>query len=131
MPGDLVHVEIVAKDGDRARKFYGDLLGWKFGDSQMTEMDYCMTENSKPVVAVYTDKEPKGPIVYFAVDDIDKAIATARKNGGTAEEKQPIPGQGWFTSCVDTEGNTFKLFQEDHAVAMPEQTAATGGAADR
>ena len=131
MPGDLVHVEIVATDGERARRFYRDLLGWKFGDSAMAEMDYCMTENSKPVVAVYTDKEPKGPIVYFSVDDIDAAIATARKNGGKADEKQPIPGQGWFTTCVDTEGNTFSLFQEDHAVTMPEPAGATGSAAQR
>jgi predicted enzyme related to lactoylglutathione lyase len=128
MPGDLVHVEIVAKDGEKARKFYSSLLGWKFGESGMPGMDYCMTENSKPVVAVYTDKEPKGPIVYFAVDDIDKAIATARKNGGKAEAKIPIPGQGWFSSCVDPDGNEFCVFQEDHAVTMPEQPAVTGGA---
>lgn len=128
MPGDLVHVEIVAKDGERARKFYSTLLGWKFGDSAMPEMDYMMTTNSKPVVAVYTDKEPKGPIVYFDVPDIDKAIATARKSGGKAEEKQPIPGQGYFATIVDTEGNTFSIFQEDHSVQMPQEPAVTGGA---
>ena len=128
MPGDLVHVEIVAKDGEKARTFYSTLLGWKFGESGMPGMDYCMTENSKPIVAVYTDTEPKGPIVYFAVDDIDKAIAIARKSGGKAEEKQPIPGQGWFTSCVDPDGNSFSLFEEDHSVEMPQQPAVTGGA---
>lgn len=130
MPGNLVHVEFPAKDGDRARKFYSALLGWKFGESGMEGMDYCMTENSQPVVAVYTDPAPqqRGPIVYFAVDDIDAAIAAAKKNGGTADDKQPIPGQGWFASCVDTEGNPFAVFQEDHAVTAPDQPAPAGAA---
>jgi hypothetical protein len=38
----------------------------------------------------------------------------------------PIPGQGWFAPCVDTEGNKFSLFQNDPSVTMEteQQTAS-------
>jgi hypothetical protein len=37
----------------------------------------------------------------------------------------PIPTQGWFAACVDSEGNKFSLFQTDPSVTMEtEQQAA-------
>ena len=32
----------------------------------------------------------------------------------------PVPGQGWFAACVDTEGKPFSLWQVDTA-AMPAE----------
>jgi predicted enzyme related to lactoylglutathione lyase len=121
MSGKLVHFELPAKDGDRARKFYGSLLGWKFKDAGQPGLDYFMTEGIEPVAAVYTDADRKGPIIYFDVDDIDAAIRKTRELGGTSEEKLPVPAQGWFVSCRDTEGNPFSLWQDDKAATMPEQ----------
>src|SRR5256885_5368858 len=34
----VVHLELPAKDGGRARKFYSTLLGWKFKDAGMPDM---------------------------------------------------------------------------------------------
>jgi predicted enzyme related to lactoylglutathione lyase len=122
MAGKLVHFELPAKDGERARKFYSSLLGWKFHDSGTPGLDYFMTEGIEPVAAVYTTDEGKtGPIVYFDVDDIDAAISAAKKLGGKADDKMPVPGQGWFSACVDTEGNPFSLWEADTAAPMPEQ----------
>lgn len=127
MAGKLVHLEIPAKDGDRARKFYGSLLGWKFKDAGMPGMDYFMTEGIEPVAAVFTSPDQKGPVIYFDVDDIDAASRKARQLGGKAGEKAPVPGEGWFAACTDTEGNSFSLWQADKAAPMPQQpgTAAT------
>jgi predicted enzyme related to lactoylglutathione lyase len=61
----------------------------------------------------------RGPIVYFAVEDIDAAIARARELGGSADNKQPIPTIGWYARCKNTEGNPFSLFQSDESVPMP------------
>jgi predicted enzyme related to lactoylglutathione lyase len=63
--------------------------------------------------------------VYFDSDNIDRSIATVRDQGGKADDKMAIPGQGWFAACVDTEGNKFSLFQNDPSVTMEteEQTA--------
>lgn len=127
MAGKLVHLELPSKDGARARKFYGSLFGWKFKDSGMPGMDYFMTEDHEgPVAAVYTAPERKGPIIYFDVDDIDAATRKVRQLGGEAEEKGPVPGEGWFAACKDTEGNSFSIWQADKAAPMPmPQGAAT------
>ena len=64
MAGKLVHFELPAKDGDRARKFYSSLLGWKFKDAGQPGLDYFMTEGIEPVAAVYTgDEGQRGPII--------------------------------------------------------------------
>jgi hypothetical protein len=69
--------------------------------------------------AIYPSEEPgSGPIVYFGVDDIDTSLAKVRELGGEVlQEKQPIPGVGWFARCRDTEGNRFSLFESDESVA--------------
>jgi predicted enzyme related to lactoylglutathione lyase len=127
MTKGIVHMEMPAKDGGRARKFYSSLLGWKFKDSGMPQMDYFMTEDVEPVVAVYTMPDQKGPVVYFGVDDIDAAIRKVRELGGTAQGKGAVPEQGWFVYCADTEGNPFALWQQDKAAPMmaPEPAEAT------
>ena len=122
MAGKLVHFELPAKDGARARKFYSSLLGWKFKDADQPGLDYFMTEGIEPVAAVYTgDEGQRGPIIYFDVDDIDGAISAAKKLGGKADDKMAVPGQGWFSACVDTEGNPFSLWQVDTAATLPEE----------
>ncbi|MGH2451589.1 MAG: VOC family protein [Candidatus Limnocylindria bacterium] len=120
----VVHVELPAKDGGRARKFYTSLLGWKFNDSGMPGMDYFMTDGVEPVVAVYSNPELKGPVIYFPVDDIDAAIRKVRQLGGTAAGKGAVPEQGWFVSCTDTEGNPFSLWQADKSAPALAPEAA-------
>ena len=52
------------------------------------------------------------------VDDIDKAIADVKANGGTLRgEKMEIPGVGWFIGGTDTEGNRFGIMQPTEWVA--------------
>ena len=128
MAGKLVHFEMPAKDGNRARRFYGSLLGWKFKDAGMPGLDYFMTEGIEPVAAVFTRPDQKGPVIYFDVDDIDAAIGKARQLGGKAEKKAPVPGQGWFAACTDTEGNSFSLWQADNAAPMPQPQGAAATA---
>ncbi|HZO63315.1 MAG TPA: VOC family protein [Gaiellaceae bacterium] len=117
----LVHFEIPAADVDRAKSFWGDLFGWRFS-SWDGPLDYHVTEaGGGPGGAVFPSDDPgSGPIVYFAADDIDAAVAKVHELGGTVEQdKQPIPGIGWFARCRDTEGNRFSLFQSDERAALP------------
>jgi len=120
MAGKIVHFEVVATDAERAKKFYGGLFGWKFKNASVEGMDYFLTEGSDPGGAVYADQGgAKGaPIIYFDTEDIDKSVKKTRELGGKADDKLPIPGQGWFSACVDTEGNKFSLFQNDPSVTM-------------
>jgi predicted enzyme related to lactoylglutathione lyase len=112
----IVHFELPAADVDRAKGFWSGVFGWTFGG--MTEpFVYLMTEGEQPVGAIFqSDEAGSGPIVYMDTSDIDASLAKVGEAGGTAGEKQPIPGTGWFARCKDTEGNSFSLFQGDEGV---------------
>ena len=115
MAGKIVHFELPAADADRAKRFWGGLFGWQFGDSAMPGMEYYMVDGG----AVYPspDTAGTGTIVYFDTDDIDDSIGKVRSLGGDAAEKMPIPGVGWFSGCHDSEGNSFSLFQSDESAS--------------
>jgi predicted enzyme related to lactoylglutathione lyase len=91
------------------------LFGWDIGASVMEGFDYRMFQaaDDQGGAIMPSDKAGTSPIVYFDTDEIDGSIAKVRELGGTAEDKQPVPTHGWFSSCTDTEGNNFSLWQND------------------
>jgi predicted enzyme related to lactoylglutathione lyase len=113
MAGKPVHVELPAKDPERAKEFYGSLFGWEF--QSFPEMNYHMTQFDQELGgAIYgTDEGETSPRVYFGVDDIDAALARVRELGGEANEKMPVPGMGWFAACTDPNETSFSLWQSD------------------
>ncbi len=118
MPGRLVHFEIPADDTARAKDFYGSLFGWAY-QSYDGPVEYHMTEaGGEPGGGLFPRQDgEKGLLVYFDSDDIDADAARVRELGGTAEEKSPVPGMGWYQPCKDTEGNSFSLWQSDESAA--------------
>ena len=118
----IVHVEFPAQDLDRAEKFWEAVGGWSIEAMSMPGVDYRMYQEGDQGGVVYAGDG--GPLVYYGGEDIDADIAKVRGAGGEAEDKQPIPGVGWFTRCKDTEGNSFGLFQSDESVTMPEGVPA-------
>lgn len=125
-PGDLVHFEINTRDAKRAKNFYGKLFGWKFKDSEIPGVEYHLIDGVTPGGAINPITEAskaKAPTVYFGVEDIDKSLRIVRDQGGTADEKAPIPGQGWFAACTDLDGNSFSLYQNDPSVTMEAMQA--------
>ena len=115
MDGKIVHRELPAEDTSRAREFWSSLCGWSF-QSWDGPIEYHMFEGD-PGGAVYPSQEgERGPVIYFGTDDIDGELARIRDLGGRADDKQPIPGVGWFARCSDTEGNSFSVYQSDESV---------------
>ena len=116
MAGKLVHVEINAADADRAQGFWSGVFGWEIGPPMSPEMDYRMFQTAENQGGAIVGTDEKGPLrVYFDTEDIDATIAKVRELGGEAEDKQPVPGHGWFAGCTDTEGNAFSLWQSDQS----------------
>jgi len=112
----IVHFELPADDVARAKGFWQGVFGWTFGGGE-GGFEYYMTQGEEPVGAIYPAQDgERGPVVYMATDDIDATLGNVAEAGGTAGEKQPIPGIGWFARCQDTEGNSFSLFQGDESV---------------
>ena len=117
----VVHVEFPAQDVDRGQKFWEGVGGWSIQDSGMPGIDYRMFQEGDQGGAVFTmEGAQQGPVIYYGSDDIDTDLAKVRELGGEAEDKQPIPGIGWFARCKDTEGNPFSFFQSDESAPMPE-----------
>ena len=119
MAGKVVHVEIPAKDSGQAKEFFGALFGWQF--QSFGDQDYHMTQLTQDSGAAITGGESSSdPTVYFDTADIDASIAKVKELGGSAEEKMPVPGMGWFVACKDNQGTSFSLWQSDDSAPMPE-----------
>src|SRR3954447_19950840 len=94
------HYEISASDVDRAQRFWSGVLGWEFGENVMPEGEYRMARTGEQSgAAVSSSGSPGNPTVYFNVDDLEASLAKVRDLGGSAEEKSPVPGMGWFAHC--------------------------------
>jgi predicted enzyme related to lactoylglutathione lyase len=121
MAGEVVHIEFVAADADRAQRFWSGLFGWEFAGSGMPDMDYRMAQTGPGSgAAIYASDTRDGhPKYYFDTGDIDASAAKVRELGGRADDKQPVPGHGWFAACADSEGNEFHLWQADSSAAPP------------
>jgi predicted enzyme related to lactoylglutathione lyase len=123
-PGDIVHFEINTKDAKRAKTFYSKVFGWKYKDSEIPGIEYYLIDGVTPGGAINPQSTPaKAPVIYFGVEDVDKSAKIVRDQGGTAGDKIPIPGQGWFAECKDPDGNTFSLYQNDPSVTMETEHA--------
>jgi uncharacterized protein len=121
MAGQIVHLEFPAGDTAKAREFWGSLFGWQF-EQVPGPVEYHMTRFTETTGgAIYgAEDDSRGGRVYFDVDDINAGVATVKKNGGSAEDPQPVPGMGWFAPGTDTEGNPIGLWQTDPSASMPE-----------
>ena len=129
MAGRLVYFELPADDTQRAEDFYAELFGWQFRPVQ-EGFDYRMLEEeADPGGAIYPSQTgEKGAIIYFESDDVDASVERVNELGGSAEDKQPIPGVGWFARCEDTEGNPFSVWQSDESAPVPEGMGAQSAA---
>jgi uncharacterized protein len=120
MAGTLVHFELPADDPERAKEFYAELFGWSFREGAGPVEYHMLEEGIEPGGAIYPSQAgEKGAIIYFDTEDIDASVERVNELGGSAEDKQPIPGVGWFARCEDTEGNPFSIFQPDESVPLP------------
>lgn len=113
----IVWFEVPADDLNRAKKFYQSMFGWKFAKLPAAINDYWHIDTGGP------DASPDGgmmprmhaqqPITnYVSVPSVSKAAVKVEKLGGTVcKPKTAVPGMGYFAICLDTEGNTFALWE--------------------
>jgi uncharacterized protein len=121
----IVHYEIPAEDTARARTFWGTLFTLEF-QSMDGPIEYHMFQTGENEGGgIYPRQQGEtGLITYFNVADIDAARQQVQELGGSAEEKEPVPGMGWYARAKDTEGNEFSLWQSDENAPSAEQQAS-------
>jgi len=114
-----IHFEIPADDPERARRFYGDVFGWKFQkwDGPMPYWLVTTGENGEPGIdGGLTPRQQPGATTVntVGVASLDDTIRKIEGGGGkTVVPRMAIPGVGWLAYCVDPEGNTFGVMQAD------------------
>jgi predicted enzyme related to lactoylglutathione lyase len=106
--GKIVWFEVPVENTDRARTFYGRLMGWQF-ETFDGAADYFLTYEGGG--AIHPANGRKGPLVYFGTDDIDASVALVRELRGSANEPREVPGIGRYAECSDPEGNAFGFYR--------------------
>jgi predicted enzyme related to lactoylglutathione lyase len=106
-PGDLAYVTLEVADSERARAFFGDLLGWRFEPGRVE--DGWGIVGAAPMAGLAGGGA--GAITpMWRVDDIGAAVGRVRDAGGTATEPERQP-YGVMSECTDDQGTRFWLGQ--------------------
>ena len=117
----IVHFEVPADYVVRSRKFYSDLFGWKFEkwpgmESGMEYWTINTTDNEggKAVGGGMMKRQnPQQGITNFIdVTSVDEYSVKVQSLGGKiVAPKQAVPTMGFFAVCLDTENNTFGIWE--------------------
>lgn len=116
------YFEIQADDIKRAIRFYGQVFGWKFTRVEGLPVEYWRIETDGQRGGLLRRPAPTPPpqsgtnafVSSMEVEDFDAvAVKIAAAGGQVALPKFAVPGICWQGYFVDTEGNTFGIFEVD------------------
>lgn len=112
--GSITHIEFPADDVERAKRFYGAVAGWEFGEMEGLP-NYWLFRTSDTAgggLGKRGDTVSNVVRVYIDVDDLEDAIAAASASGGkVVTPPSPVPGFGRYAAVLDPEGNEVGLFE--------------------
>jgi predicted enzyme related to lactoylglutathione lyase len=116
MACNISHFDIQCDDVERAKRFYGEVFGWRFEawgppDFYLIETG---TKDDPGIHGALTKRhekiEGRGMIGFqctISVSDLDAIIAKIKNHGGKITlEKMTIPTVGTLVQFDDTEGNS-------------------------
>jgi hypothetical protein len=100
--GNFYWNELMTRDAEQAKKFYGASIGWAFEAMNMADGTYWVAKvDDKPVGGIFTMSGPEftgAPeqwMSYLAVDDIDARLKKATAAGATVMRPPfDVPGVG-------------------------------------
>lgn len=104
-------------DLEAAKGFYGELLGWTFGDSSEEYGNYTQAYSGGKNVAALSPRCPAGKAhaawsIYISSSDVDAAAAKIRDNGGELMMEPMSVGEfGKMLMAKDPSGVVFGVWQ--------------------
>ena len=116
------YFEIQADNTHRAIKFYKNVFGWKFSEAPGLPVEYWRIETGgsrggllkRPALPPPMECGTNAFVCSLEVENFDATAQKIMKLGGTiALPKFAVPGQCWQGYFLDTEGNTFGIFEVD------------------
>lgn len=118
----IVWFEVPADDLGRAKTFYGKLFDWKIapfpgmpdGGEQYLHIDTGGPDAAPDGGMMQRKGSEHRTTHYIGVPSVTKAAAKVEKLGGKiCMPKTAVPHMGYFAVCLDTEGNTFGLWERN------------------
>jgi predicted enzyme related to lactoylglutathione lyase len=117
-----VFFEIQADDVSRAVNFYKEVFGWEFTKEKNLSIEYYRIWQGDAIGGLLKRPAKTPPmesgtnafVCSYQVEDFDKAQDKILSlNGQIALSKFAVPGKCWQGYFMDTEGNTFGIFEVD------------------
>jgi predicted enzyme related to lactoylglutathione lyase len=123
---NIGYFEVPADDVERARRFYGSLLGWRIepgpaalGPEAAAALHHdIVTGEAKAGTlnqgALYRRQASEPILVHVLVGDLDAVLADVERLGGAiVSPKTEIPTAGVDAIIRDSEGNLLGLWQPE------------------
>lgn len=121
-----LYFEIQADDPVRAIAFYKAVFGWDIARQEGTPVEYWRVETSgidggilqRPVPVTSQQGGTNAAVISMQVRSFDETANVILLGGGiVAMPKFAIAGRCWQGYFLDTEGNTFGVFEADEHAA--------------
>jgi predicted enzyme related to lactoylglutathione lyase len=116
VPGTLTWNELNTRDVEGSAVFYASVFGWTFRESSMEGRPYVVAELNgtaiagiQPMVGDEWDELSPHWMVYFAVHDCDRAVATVSALGGSVLRAPHSIAIGRYAVVSDPSGGVFSL----------------------
>ncbi|MFD0518868.1 VOC family protein [Paractinoplanes durhamensis] len=121
IPGSLTWNELNTRDLDGSAVFYGSVFGWAFRHSTMGSSPYLVAKlNETPICGIQPMSAPDWPVdmpahwmIYFAVQDCDRAAMHARALGGQMLRPPTNLSIGRYAVLEDPQGGMFAILAPD------------------
>ena len=109
MPNPVTWFEVIGKNGDKLRDFYGKAFGWQM--QVAPEMNYGMVNNGgEGIDGGIGQGEQTSVVFYIQVDDPQAYLNKVESMGGkTIVPVTEIPNMVTFAQFADPEGNVVGL----------------------
>lgn len=110
-------ISIVAKDVERATRFYRDVLGLPFLFAAGPNLAFFQVEQLRLMVTYGEGEDFKGTsTLYFKVPDVGSALDAIRSQTQVIDEPHLIADMGdhelWMAFFRDSEGNPMAFMEE-------------------
>ncbi len=128
-PGGLLWEDLRSTDPAKAQDFYASVFGYRIDPLEMAGEDYGtfrLPEEEQPLGGIgglmgLPEGTPSHWLVYFAVSDVDAAVAAAERGGGRVVEPAFDSPFGRMAALADPDGAVFMAMASDPAAPGPDR----------
>ncbi|MEM1449056.1 MAG: VOC family protein [Planctomycetota bacterium] len=121
-PGGLCWNELMTRDAEKAKAFYGELTAWSAETMPMGDIDYVMLRQNgedaagmMPMAGPQFEGVPAHWLVYFMVEDCAATAAKVEASGGKVLVPPTQLPVGTFASYSDPQGGVFATVDENRS----------------